>query len=149
MIEALPSNRADDALDVSPLPRGSRRTEHLFDAHVLNLSGEVVAKDSIPVSQQIAGCGFPGEGIAKLLGRPFRGRMSRHVEVQNASPFMGQHQEDIQNLEADGWHSEEIDGDQLADVVLQKGAPRLGRWFPMTDHVLADTSLADVDPQFE
>ena len=31
----------------------------------------------------------------------------------------------------------------------QKGAPRLGRWFPMTGHVLADTGLADVDAQLE
>ena len=27
--------------------------QHLFDAQVLNLPGEVVSKDSIPVSQQI------------------------------------------------------------------------------------------------
>src|ERR1700729_3809046 len=71
--DGLPANGADDALDVRPLPGGSRRTQHLFDAHVLNLPGEVVAKDSIPVSQQIARRRVPGEGIAKLLGRPFRG----------------------------------------------------------------------------
>jgi hypothetical protein len=89
----------------------------------------------------------PGEGTAKLPGRPFRGRMSRHVEVQNAPPFVGQDQEYVQHLEANCGHNEEIDGDQLADVVLQKGAPRLGRWFPMTDHVLAETGSADVDAQ--
>jgi hypothetical protein len=44
-------------------------------------------------------------------------------------------------------YCQEIDGDQSADVFLQKGAPRLGRWFAMTDHVLANTSLADVDAQ--
>jgi len=145
MIQALPSDRADDALNISPLPGGSRRTKHLLDAHVLNLSGEVVAKDSIPVSQQIARRRVLGERIAKLLGRPFRGRMRRHVEVQNAPPFMGQDQEYVQYLEADSQHRKEIDGDKLADVVLQKGAPRLGRWFAMKDHVLAYTGLAYLD----
>jgi hypothetical protein len=67
------------------------------------------------------------------------------VEVQYAPPLMGQHQEHVQNLEADSRHGEEIDGDKLADVVLQKGAPRLGRWFAMTDHVLAYTGLAYLD----
>ena len=75
--------------------------------------------------------------------------MSSHVEVQNAPPFMGQHQEYVQYLEADSRHRKEIDGDQLVDVVLQKGAPRLGRWFAMTDHVLANTGFANIDAQFK
>jgi hypothetical protein len=89
MIEALPPDGADDTLDVSSLPRGSRRREHLLHAHVLDLLGEVVAKDSIPVSQQVAGCRVSGESISKLLGCPFRGRMSGDVEVENAPPFVG------------------------------------------------------------
>ena len=75
--------------------------------------------------------------------------MSRHVEVQNAPPFMGQDQEYVQHLEANCGHSEKIYGDQLADVVVQKGAPGLGRWFPMTEHVLANTGFADIDAQFK
>jgi len=81
MIEALAANGTDYALDVGPMPRGSRRTEHLLYAHVVDLSGEVVTEDSIPISQQIAWCRVPGERIAKLLGGPFCGRMSRDVEV--------------------------------------------------------------------
>src|SRR5580658_10388604 len=124
MIKALAADRADDALNVSSLPGGSWCTKHLFDAHVLNLSGKVVAKDSIPVSQQIARHRVPGERIAKLLGGPFRGRMSSDVEVQNAPPFMGQHQEYVKHLESNCGHREEIDGDHLVDMVVQKGAPR-------------------------
>ena len=90
MIEALTPDGADHALDVSLLPRRSRCGKHLLDAHVLDLSGEVVTKDSIPISQQITGCRVPGEGIAELLGGPFRGGVSRDVEVQYAPPLMGQ-----------------------------------------------------------
>jgi hypothetical protein len=105
-------------LDVGPVPRRSRRTKHFLYAQVVDLSGEVVAEDSIPVSQQIAGCRVPGERIAKLLGRPFRSRMSRDVEVQYSPPLMGQHQEHVQNLEANGGHAEEVDRNNLLDVVV-------------------------------
>ena len=44
--------------------------------------------------------------------------MSRDVEVQYAPPLMGQHQEHVQNLEADSWHGEEVDRDKLLDVVV-------------------------------
>jgi hypothetical protein len=37
---------------------------------------------------------------------------------------MGQHQEHVQNLEADRWHGEEVDRDQLLDVVVEKCPPR-------------------------
>src|SRR5450432_4663540 len=63
MIEALAPNGANHALDVGPVPRRSRRTKHFLDAHVVDLSGEVVAEDSIPISRQIAGCRVPGERI--------------------------------------------------------------------------------------
>src|SRR5260370_20320841 len=134
MIEALAPDSANDALYVSSLPRGSRRTKHLLDAHVLNLSGEVVAKNSIPISQEITGCRVPGESISKLLGSPFRSRMSRDVEVQYAPPLMGQHQEHVQNLETDGWHGEESDGDKWSNVVVQRAGPRMTRCVPITDH---------------
>jgi hypothetical protein len=70
----------------------------------VDLSGEVFAEDSIPISQQIPWRRVPGESVAKLVGSPFRGRMSRDVEVQYSPPLMSQHQEHVQNLEADGWH---------------------------------------------
>src|SRR5450432_3564917 len=91
MIEALAPNGANHALHIGPVPRGSRRTKHLLHTHVVDLSGKVVAEDSIPISQQIAWRRVPGERIAKLLGGPFNGRMSRDVEVHYAPSMMGQH----------------------------------------------------------
>ena len=118
MIEALAPNAADHALDVGPVPRGPWRTKHLLYAHVVDLSGEVVAEDSIPISQQITWRRVPGERIAKLLCGLFRSRMSRDVEVEYSPPLMGQHQEHVQNLEADGWYGEEVHRDKLLDMVV-------------------------------
>jgi hypothetical protein len=103
MIEARAPNRTDHALDVGPVPRGSRCTKHLLHVHVVDLSSEVVTEDSIPISQQIAWCRVPRESIAQLLGGPFRGRMSRNVEVQYSPPLMGQHQEYVTEPGSEWW----------------------------------------------
>ena len=67
MIEVFAPNGSDHALDVGSVPRGSRRTKHLLYTHVVDPPGEVVAEDSIPISQQIVWCRVPRESIAKLL----------------------------------------------------------------------------------
>src|SRR5271169_7267966 len=72
-----------------------------------------------------------------------------HIEVQNATPVMGQHQKHVKYLETDGGHSEEVDGDHLGEVVLQESAPGLRRWLVAAHHVFAHTALTDVDAEFE
>jgi hypothetical protein len=52
--------------------------------------------------------------------------MSRDVEVQDSPPLMAQHQEHVQNLEADGWHGEEVERDKLLDVVVENMSARFG-----------------------
>ena len=69
--------------------------------------------------------------------------------MKNATPVMGQDQKHIKDVETDGGDSEEIDGDQLREVVLQESAPRLSRRFRAAHHVFADTALADVDAEFD
>jgi hypothetical protein len=59
-----------------------------------------------------------GKCLPQLLSRPLRGRVGGHVEVQNATPVMGQHQKHVKDLEADSWPREEVYGDQLLDMVL-------------------------------
>jgi hypothetical protein len=89
------------------------------------------------------------KSVSKLLGGPFGSRMSRDVEnarcaaVHEPAPR-------TRTEPGNGWLArEEIDGHKLSAVVVQKGAPGLSRWFPMTDDVLADTGLADVDAELE
>ncbi len=61
---------------------------------------------------------------------------------------MGQNQKDVKNLETEGGHGEEVDGDQLPEVIVQKGAPGLRRRLAAAHHVFADAALADVDTEF-
>jgi hypothetical protein len=86
VVQALAPNRSDHALHVCPLPGRSWRRKHLPDAHFLGLSGEIVAKDAIPIAQKIAWRRFPWECIAELLASPFRSGMSGDTE---ALPMLG------------------------------------------------------------
>jgi hypothetical protein len=69
--------------------------------------------------------------------------------VQNATPVLGQNQEDVEDLKTDGGHGEEIDGDQLLGRILQKCTPGLRRRFAAAQHIFADAALTDVDAEFE
>src|SRR5580693_4171649 len=62
---------------------------------------------------------------------------------------MGQHQKHVKDLEADSWHGEEVDGDQLLGMVLQKCAPGLRRRFAAAHHVFADAALTDFHAELE
>src|SRR6266481_309068 len=54
MVQALAPDRTNHALDVGPLPGGSRGAQHFLDTHVSHLSPEGIAEDSIAVAQQVA-----------------------------------------------------------------------------------------------
>jgi hypothetical protein len=75
------------------------------------LFSEVIAKDPIAVPQQVTRELVKGKCLPQLLSRPLRGWVGGHVEVQNATPVMGQHQKHVKDLEADRGHGEEVDGE--------------------------------------
>src|SRR5207248_7311619 len=62
---------------------------------------------------------------------------------------MRQHQEYIEDLEAESRNSEEVHRYQVLHVILQEGPPSLGWRLPATDHVFAHAGLADVHTEFE
>src|ERR1700747_3326887 len=82
VVQALPPNRTNDALDVGPLPGGARGAQHFVDTHVSHLSPEGIAEDGIAVAQQVARKLVKGERFSQLLSRPFRRRISGHISVE-------------------------------------------------------------------
>jgi hypothetical protein len=50
----------------------------------------MIAKDGIAVPQQVARELVKGKCRPQLLSCPLRGRMSGHIEMQDATPVMGQ-----------------------------------------------------------
>jgi len=147
MIEALASNGS--ALHIGSLPRRARCRQDFTNAHVSHLFSEVIAKDPIAVPQQITRELVKGKCFPQLLCGPLRGRVSGHIEVQDAASIMGQHQEDVKHLEVDRRHGEEVDRNQLLGVIFQECAPGLRWGFARTRHIFADTAFPDVDAKLE
>ena len=149
MIEAFATNGANHPLDIGALPRRARCRQDFANAHVSHVFSEVIAKDRIVVAQEVARELGKGKCLAQLLSGPICGRVGGHIEVQDATPVMGQNQKYVKDLEPDGGHGEEVDRDQLLGMVLQEGAPSLRRRFAAAHHIFADTALSDVDAEFE
>jgi hypothetical protein len=75
--------------------------------------------------------------------------MGGDAEVEDPASVVSQHQEYVEDLEAESWNSEEVHRHKVLDVILQEGPPSLRWWLPVTDHVLAHAGLADVHAEFE
>src|SRR6202165_5218241 len=149
MIEALASNGSNHSLYIGSLPRRARCRQDFANAHVSHLFSEVVAKNPIAVPQHVTRGLVKGKCLPQLLSHPLRRWAGGHIEVQNTTPVMGQHQKHVKDLEADSWHREEVDGDQLLGMILQKCAPSLRRRFAAGHPVFADGALADLNAELE
>src|SRR5215831_8628706 len=147
MVQAFTANRADNAFDVSSLPRRPRSAENFFDIHCGDLVAELLAIDSISISQQISRRGIKRKGFEHLLRRPFRRWMSGDVEVHDASSIMCKDNKDEKDFEPNGVDGEEVDGRELRNVIVEECAPRLRWWFGVSDHVLGNRSLRDLNAQ--
>src|ERR1700758_658843 len=116
---------------------------------ISRFSRGTIAEDGIAVAKQVRRELVKGKGLPQLLSRPFRCRMGGHIAVNNTTTVMGQYQKHVKDLETEGGHRKEVDGDQLGDVILQKGAPGLRGRLVAAHHIFADAGLADVDDQLE
>jgi hypothetical protein len=139
MIETLAPNGTNHPLHIGSLPRRSRRAEHLLDTHSSYLCSKVITEDSIAVAQQATRHLVKGKGLPQLLSRPLRGRVGGHIEMQNATPVMSQHQEHVKNLETNRGYREEV---ELLGVILQECAPGLRRRLAAAHHVYLLTLLS-------
>jgi len=88
------------------------------DAQVSHLFSEVKAENSIAVAQQVTRELVKGKGLPQLLRRPLCGRVGSHIEMQNATPVMGQYQKHVEHLKTKSRNSEEVNRDHLGEMVL-------------------------------
>ena len=100
---------------------------------------------AIAIAEQETRRCLPRERFGDLLGGPVRGRVLGDVEVDDAAPVVGEHDEDEQDLEGDCGDHEEVDRHEVLHVVLEEGPPRGRGWLPQPDHVLLDGGLGDLD----
>jgi hypothetical protein len=97
---------------------------HLFDAQIRHAVLEELTVDRIPVPKQVTRCRLPWERFSDLLGGPLRSRVFGDIKMHDLATLVSQHDEDEQHSALNGWHGEEITGDDIFDMVGQKGPPR-------------------------
>ena len=91
VIEALPADRADHALDIRILP-GTRRRGHDFgDAHASHAALEHGAIDAISIAVEPAGCRVVRKGVDHLLRGPLGRGMCRDVQMHDTTAMVAQH----------------------------------------------------------
>ena len=111
MIETFAPDRANQAFNVGALPGRAGCRQDLRHPKRRDLIRDVAAEDAIPVTQQIAWCRLPRKGLAELLGRPCGGGVSGDTKLENSTSVVGKHQKDVQDLEPDRRHGEEVHRD--------------------------------------
>ena len=93
VVETLPSNRADHALDVWILPGTRRRGLDLGDAHARQAALEGRAVDAVAIPMDPARCRVVRKSLADPLRSPIGGRMRRRVDMDDAPSMVGEHQD--------------------------------------------------------
>jgi len=85
------------------------------------LFAELLAIDSIAISQQISRRGINRKGFEHLLCCPFRRWMCCDVEVHDASSIVCEDNKNEEDFEPNGVDGEEVDGRELRNVILEEG----------------------------
>jgi hypothetical protein len=125
VVEALPPDRADQALDERSLPRRARCNEDLLNSHAANPIPEVGTMDPISVTEHVPGRCVVRKRFDDLLGRPALRWMTGDVEVNDHPSMVLENQEANEDAEVHGRDCEEVDRRDLANMVVQEDAPSL------------------------
>jgi len=75
--------------------------------------------------------------------------MFGYIEMKNRSTRVGQYDEDIENAKGGGGDGKEINGDEVGEVIAEKGPPGLGWGLAGTNHILGHGCLREVNIEFE
>jgi len=147
VVQTLSADRANEPLGVGILPGTARRREDFLDLERSDTRPNVAAINAVSIPQEIARGVVLGKGLENLLGRPGRGGVLRHVEVQHLAPTMFQHDEHEQNLEGDRGHGEEVHRNHLSEVIVQKRFPGLAGRPRQSPEDSGDSTFGDLDAE--
>jgi hypothetical protein len=115
VIEQIAAARADERFGHATLPRALDAGSFGLDPAVPDRINNVVAKVRATIEDQVAGRRVIRKRFAQLLRHPRAGRMTRHVEMQNLAPTVGDNEEAIENSKRQSRHSEEVHPSVMGD----------------------------------
>jgi hypothetical protein len=119
------------------------------DAYALHPLPEGVTVDCIAVAKEVGRRGIVWEGVDDLLSGPAGGRMLGDIEMDDSSAMMSERDENEEYAEPGGGNREEIEGDEILDMVGEKGPPRLGGRYAPLRHQPGHGALREVEAELE
>lgn len=146
VVQALASDRADDALDVRVLPGRLRGGAEGLDAQIQESRLEQLSIRGVAVAQKKPWrLDHALEGESDLTGEPGISGMRGDSEMQDLPAIMGEHHEHVEQPEAHRRHDEQVAGRDLARMIAEEGEPALAVPRPAASHsVLGDRGLGEV-----
>jgi hypothetical protein len=108
MVQAFAAETPDEPFDVGVLPRTAGSDQYFFDPHVPHPLPKSSAVDTVPIAQEIAWRFFPRTRVHDLLGGPLGGGMLSDVEVDDATPMVGQDEQHEEHSVGHRRHHKEI-----------------------------------------
>ena len=128
VIQAIAANTSDEPLHIGVLPGTPWGNHDFIAAHTPDTLPKACPVDAVAITQEIPWGVIPWKSVDHLLRRPLRGGMLSDVDVHNPLPLVGEDHEYEENLIGHCRDDEEIHGDQVLDVVLEKPLPRRRGW---------------------
>src|SRR5258708_7464410 len=125
VIQAFSADRADEAFNVSVLPRRLGCGWSIPDAHRSDPATDDGAVGAVSVADEITGRLFPWEGFGELAGDPFRRRVGGSVCPNQLTAMEINDHETIEQLEAHGRNDKQIDSGNVRGVIAEKCLPAL------------------------
>ena len=127
VVEALPSDRANESLYVRILPGALWCGENLLHAQGLDSQSNLSTVPAVPIAEEVTGSVSVCERLEDLLRGPGRSWMLSHIKMQHLATIVFQDNKHEQYLQRDSRHGKEIGGYYFTDMVVQEGPPGLVR----------------------
>jgi hypothetical protein len=149
VIQTFAPDRADQALHERVLPGALGGGEDFLDIHALHAAPKVLAVDLVAVAKEIARCGVVRERVDDLLSGPVGGGVLGHVEVDDPSAMVSEHDKNEEHAQACGGDGEEVEGDEVSHMVVKERPPGLRRPRAPLRHEPGDGALGNVNAELE
>jgi hypothetical protein len=127
MVEQIASATADEALGDAVLLRASEGRSLGLDPKALHCVNHIATEVCAAIKDQVSGRGIKRECLTQLMNHPGARRVLCHIEVKDVPPVVRNHEEAVENAEAQCWHREEIHRCNCFSMIAQKRRPSLGR----------------------
>src|SRR5664279_2143068 len=116
---------SNPALRNSVLPWTAKGSASWLASHLPHSRNHFGSELCVSVEEQESVRLFVGPCFSQLLHNPMRIGILRHIEVQNLTPLMADHEKAIQNTKRERWNGEEVHRSNCFAMVPEECQPSL------------------------